>query len=366
MMKKSEKRRGAFTLVEMMITMAILAVIFIPLVKIMMSATKTWWFARAKMTIEQDGRDALSFINKEFQGAYRFSMGNLIYNAGFEGYYNDILDRDQPMLWPAADYGDVMYNRSASSAVVASGYASVTLNAAGSQYAYIGPGGEGFEIIGDAAGTEVMFAFKAKASTNAVVATDVTGSVELFGVPLSPAFDVASGVGISSTTWTEFVSTYTLAPSANYNVVFKTTNGGVIIDEVSVRPIKSVLLDLVAPLTVNVTSYIYVSQTSGGAPGEPESMFRIDNRNTKSGDVIKRLNCYSVEYVAGSPDAGITTRFYNALAENLRQLEFRIELPSEGTNSPITIRLQMGAKVRGDKYGDPTTFTIRKTVYPRK
>lgn len=362
MMKKSEKHRGAFTLVEMMITMAILAIIFIPLVQIMMSATKTWWFARAKMTIEQDGRDALSFINKEFQGAYRFSMGNLIYNAGFEGYYSDILDRNQPMLWPAADYGDVMYNRSASSAVVASGYASVTLIAS-VPYAYNGPGGDGFEIIGDAAGTEVMFTFKAKASTNAVVATDVRGSVELFG---AEQFFVESGVGISSTTWTEFVKIGTLAPSANYNVVFKTTNGGVIIDEVSVRPIKSVLLDIVAPLTVNVTSYIYVSQTSGGAPGEPESMFRIDNRSTKSGDVIKRLNCYSVEYVAGSPDAGIKTRFYNALAENLRQLKFEIELPSEGTNSPITIVMQMGAKVRGDKYGDPTTFTIRKTVYPRR
>ncbi len=364
MMKKSEKHRGAFTLVEMMITMAILAVIFIPLVKIMMSATKTWWFARAKMTIEQDGRDALSFINKDFQGAYRFSMGNLLYNAGFEGYYLDIDDRPQPSIWPKADYGDVFYNRSASTAIVASGYASVTLMAANMPYTYTGPGGGGFEIRGGAGGTQVMFAFKAKASTNAVVATDVTGSVELYG---AVQFSTGSGVGISSTTWTEFVKVSTLTPSVEYNVVFKTTNGGVIIDEVSVRPVSSLLYDF--QLAANVTNYMYVTQTSGGAPGELESMFKIGDRATKSGDIIKRLNCYSVDYVSDGSEWGINARFYNALAENLRHLEFRLDsadLESDGTNAPITIILQMGAKVRGDKYGDPTTFTIRKTVYPRK
>ena len=367
-MKKYEKiaerlkSAKAFTMIEMMITMAILAIIFIPLVKIMTSSVRTWRFARAKMTIEQDGRDALSFMSKEFQGAYRFSMGNLLYNAGFEGYYPDIDDRSQPTLWPPADYGDVTYNRSASTAIVASGYASVTLEVPNAQYAYLGPSGEGFEIIDDGTGgTEVMFAFKAKASTGATVATDITGTVELYG---SVKLTVASGVGISSTTWQEFVSTVTLAPSANYNVVFKTTNGGVIIDDVSVRPISSLLYDFA--LTANVTGYIYVSQTAGGAPGEPESMFKIDERLTKSGHIVKRLNCYSVEYEASSSISGIKTRFYNALAENIRHLEFVIERPSEGTDSPITIILQMGAKVRGRKYGDPTKFTIRKTIYPRK
>jgi len=368
--KKAERLKSvkAFTMIEMMITMAILAIIFIPLVKIMTSSTRTWWFARAKMTIEQDGRDALSFMNKEFQGAYRFSMGNLLYNAGFEGYYPDIDDKSQPTLWPPADYGDVTYNRSASTAIVASGYASVTLEVPNAQYAYLGPSGEGFEIIddGDPDGDgdpEVMFAFKAKASTGAVVATDITGTVELYGsVKLSTGTE--TGVPISSTTWREFVSVGTLAPSANYKVVFKTTNGGVIIDDVSVRLILSRLYDF--DLTSNVTGYIYVSQTAGGAPGEPESMFKIDERLTKSGHIIKRLNCYSVEYEASSSISGIKTRFYNALAENIRQLEFVIESPSEGTDSPITIKLQMGAKVRGRKYGDPTKFTIRKTIYPRK
>ena len=363
--------KNAFTLVEMMITMAILAIIFIPLVQIMMSSTKSWWFARAKMTIEQDGRDALSFINKEFQGAYRFSMGNLIYNAGFEGYYADLLERDQPSLWPPADYGDIVYNRSASSAVVASGYASVTLNVPGATYSYIGPGGNGFEIMDSGAGkTEVMFSFKARASTGALIPTDITGSVELSNAPLSPVFEVASGVGLSSTTWTEFVKISTLTASANYNVSFKTTNGGVLIDEVAVRPMRSILYYFdQSTLATNVTGYMYVSQTSGGAPGEPETLFRVGERRTKSGDIIKRLNCYSVEYESASPDSGIKTRFYNALAENLRYLEFRIDSSNpatEGTNSAITIILQMGAKVRGDKYGDPTTFTIRKTVYPRR
>ena len=362
--KKAGKIRGSkgFTLVEMMITMAILSIVFIPLVKIMMASTKTCWFARAKMTIEQDGRDALSFMNKEFQCAYRFSMGNLLYNAGFEGYYLDMFDRPQPTLWEASDYGDKMYNRTASTAIVASGYASMTLDAAPAHYEYLGPASEGFEIIDDGTGgTEVMFAFKAKASTGAAVATDITGIVELSG---SVKLTVASGVGISSTTWQEFSSTVTLTPSAGYKVVFNTINGGVIIDDVSVRPISSLVYDFA--LTPNVTGYMYVSQTAGGAPGEAESIFKMDERNTKSGHVIKRLNCYSVLYEASSPDSGVTTRFYNALAENIRHLEFKIELPSEGTDSPITIILQMGAKVRGREYGDPTKFTIRKTIYPRK
>jgi len=361
---KAEKIRGSngFTLVEMMITMAILSIVFIPLVKIMMSSTKTWWFARAKMTIEQDGRDALSFINKEFQGAYRFSMGNLLYNAGFEGYYPDIDDRSQPTLWPPADYGDVTYNRTASTAIVASGYASVTLEVANAQYEYSGPEGDGFKILASSGGpTEVMFAFKAKASPAAALATDITGTVELSG---SVKLTAASGVGISSTTWQEFVTVGNLAPSAGYKVVFKTTNGSVIIDDVSVRPISSLVYDFA--LTPNVTGYMYVSQTAGGAPGEAESIFKMDERKTKRGHIIKRLNCYSVLYEASSPDSGVTTRFYNALAENIRHLEFVIELPSEGTDSPITIILQMGAKVRGREYGDPTKFTIRKTIYPRK
>ncbi|MBA3064999.1 hypothetical protein FP828_00730 [bacterium] len=314
------------------------------------------------MTIEQDGRDALSFMNKEFQGAYRFSMGNLLYNAGFEGYYTDIDDRSQPSLWPPIEPGDKFYNRSASTAVVASGYASVTLAVSDARYEYEGPAGEGFEIIDDGTGkTEVMFAFKAKASTGALIATDITGSVELYG---AEKLKVESGVGISSTTWQEFFSTGTLAPAANYKVVFRTANGGVIIDDVSVRPIISRLYDF--EKTANTTGYIYVSQTAGGAPGEPESMFKIDERLTKSGDIIKRLNCYSVIYEASGPMSGIKTRFYNALAENIRSLEFKIESPAEGTNSPITIILQLGAKVRGDKYGDPTKFTLRKTIYPRK
>ncbi|MEA2082094.1 MAG: prepilin-type N-terminal cleavage/methylation domain-containing protein [Elusimicrobiota bacterium] len=366
-MKRQRVKTGGkgFTLVEMMITMAILAIIFIPLVKIMMSATKTWWFARAKMTIEQDGRDALSFMNKEFQGAYRFSMGNLLYNAGFEGYELDMYDRPQPSLWPSADYGDVFYNRSASTAIVASGYASVTLAEANVLYDYTGPAGEGFEILASSGGpTEVMFSFKAKASTGAVFATDITGSVKLSGaVKLS----TGSAVGISSTTWQEFVIVGDLEPAANYNVVFKTTNGGVIIDEVAVRPVSSLLYDFA--MTPNVTSYIYVSQTSGGAPGEAESMFKIGERQTQSGHSIKRLNCYSVDYVASDSDWSVKARFYNALAENLRYLEFKLDsadLVADGTDAPITIILQMGARVKGRKYGDPTTFTIRKTIYPRK
>jgi len=362
--KTAGKIRGSkgFTLVEMMITMAILSIVFIPLVKIMMSSTKTWWFARAKMTIEQDGRDALSFINKEFQGAYRFSMGNLLYNAGFEGYYPDTEDRDQPTLWDPTTYGDTMYNRTASTAIVASGYASVTLEAAPSQYGYCGPAGEGFEIRASSGGpTRVMFAFKAKASTGAIIPTDITGTVELSG---SVILSTGISIDLSSTTWQEFVAVGDLEPSEEYKVVFNTLNGSVIIDDVSVRPISSLVYDFA--LTPNVTGYMYVSQTAGGAPGEAESIFKMDERNTKSGHVIKRLNCYSVVYEASSPDSGVTTRFYNALAENIRHLEFKIELPSEGTDSPITIILQMGAKVRGREYGDPTTFTIRKTIYPRK
>ena len=84
----------------MMITVAILGVIFIPLVRIMTASLKNWWMTRAKLTIQSDGRQAMSYMSKEFQGAYRYSMGNLLYNAGFEGCYMDDLQRNQPYLWP--------------------------------------------------------------------------------------------------------------------------------------------------------------------------------------------------------------------------------------------------------------------------
>ena len=368
--KKNSRRpaHAGFSLVEMMIAVAILAVIFVPLVKIMTASLKTWWFTRAKMTIQSDGREAMSYMSKEFQGAYRYSMGNLLYNAGFEGCFMDSDLKYQPYLWPAANYTDIVYNQTASTVVVASGYASVTLKNGGARYRYTGPEGNGFKIEKD--GTEVVFSFRAKVSSGATAATDITGEVNVqYGANIFSTG--TAGVSLSSTTWQRFVVVGAIPDAAqNYEVAFKTTNGNAVVDEVSVIPTHSVLLDPDSA-NINVSYYMYVSQTAGGAPGEPESLFKIDERMLKGGGIMKRLNCYSVEYSATGAASGVKTRFYNALAENLRKIEFILDAPPtdlavKGPDTPVTIVMQMGTKVKGKSADDPTKFTLRTTIYPRK
>ncbi|MDO8734093.1 MAG: prepilin-type N-terminal cleavage/methylation domain-containing protein, partial [Elusimicrobiota bacterium] len=87
--KMKNKKRGV-TLVELMVVVALMAIIFIPLVQIFKSFTNAWWAGKARMTVQAEARDAMYWFTKDMKGAYRHTIGNLVRNGGFDSGGNTI------------------------------------------------------------------------------------------------------------------------------------------------------------------------------------------------------------------------------------------------------------------------------------
>ncbi len=81
--KLKNKKRGV-TLVELMVVVALMAIIFIPLVQIFKSFTNAWWAGKARMTVQAEARDAMYWFTKDMKSAYRHSIGNMVRNGGFD------------------------------------------------------------------------------------------------------------------------------------------------------------------------------------------------------------------------------------------------------------------------------------------
>ncbi|MBI5573252.1 MAG: prepilin-type N-terminal cleavage/methylation domain-containing protein [Elusimicrobia bacterium] len=77
------KKRGV-TLVELMVVVALMAIIFIPLVQIFKSFTNAWWAGKARMTVQAEARDSMYWFTKDMKSAYRHGVGNLVRNGGFD------------------------------------------------------------------------------------------------------------------------------------------------------------------------------------------------------------------------------------------------------------------------------------------
>lgn len=80
---KNKKINGV-TLVELMVVVALMAIIFIPLVRIFKSFTNAWWAGKARMTIQAEARDAMYWFTKDMKSTYRHTIGNLVRNGGFD------------------------------------------------------------------------------------------------------------------------------------------------------------------------------------------------------------------------------------------------------------------------------------------
>ena len=78
------KKISGVTLVELMVVVALMAIIFIPLVQIFKSFTNAWWAGKARMTVQAEARDAMYWFTKDMKSAYRHGIGNLVRNGGFD------------------------------------------------------------------------------------------------------------------------------------------------------------------------------------------------------------------------------------------------------------------------------------------
>jgi|GEM_PF-6567352 len=67
-----------------MVVVALMAIIFIPLVQIFKSFTNAWWAGKARMTVQAEARDAMYWFTKDMKSAYRHTIGNLVRNGGFD------------------------------------------------------------------------------------------------------------------------------------------------------------------------------------------------------------------------------------------------------------------------------------------
>ncbi|MCD6413655.1 MAG: prepilin-type N-terminal cleavage/methylation domain-containing protein [Elusimicrobia bacterium] len=358
----TENRKKSFTLVEMLITVVILGIVFIPLVKIMVSSLRTWWMSKSKMTIQEDGRETLAYIVNEFKGSFKYSLGSLISNGGFESAtYDQVTGVETPSWWQMPSGDDTVYILSASTDYVSSGVYSIRLHAPGT-YAYNGSGNDGFSTTADI--KNLVFSFKAKAYPGAGP-TDITGEIRQDGVATALlSTGTAGAVTLSSSTWRRFTAVEPTFPSGeNYRVRFNSTNGDVLIDEVSVVPETSIL---VSPTeSANVSGYKYETQVTGGMTSVKETEIRIEQRTSSSGNTINRLCLYRIDSSGGTNPVYVA-RFYNALAENVKELKFILDSPevaTKGPDVPVTIELKLGIEVKFT--GHPTYFTLRTTIFPR-
>ncbi|HAX62198.1 MAG TPA: hypothetical protein DCX95_06585, partial [Elusimicrobia bacterium] len=81
---KLKIKQHGVTLVELMVVVALMAIIFIPLVQIFKSFTNAWWAGKARMTVQAEARDAMYWFTKDMKSAYRHGVGNMIRNGGFD------------------------------------------------------------------------------------------------------------------------------------------------------------------------------------------------------------------------------------------------------------------------------------------
>ena len=351
------KHLTGFTLVELLITMVILAIVFLPLAKIMTSSFRSWWFSKRKMTIQEDGREIMSFLRKEVESAFRFSLGSYVYNGGFEERYET---ENIPAGWVLANAD---FEMTASSSLVYSGFSSVLLHPGGSVYTKLL---DAFKFDVPTNLNNVVFSFKAKTSTT--TPSDITGEVMQAGSPVI----TVSASSVSTSTWQTIVTTATLPQGDDYYVVIRTNNGNICVDEVSLIPQTSILVHPTKSPTMLLDgkpAYTYTSQlfhsadvSAGSSVGYNQSAIRVESRISKSGATIKRLLLYTIQ----SSGDTLKTKFYNALGENINMLEFILdstELATKGPDVPVTIILKMETPVTG---GENIFYTLRTTVYPRQ
>lgn len=77
-------KRDGFTLIEVIVTVAILAIIYAGLMVATNKTIKGWWSLRGSLDLTQKASDAMYWIGQDFRNAKASSMGNIAQNPGLE------------------------------------------------------------------------------------------------------------------------------------------------------------------------------------------------------------------------------------------------------------------------------------------
>jgi len=353
-MEFSINKKG-WTLVELIIVVAILGIIFIPLVRIMHSVLVSWWSGKAKLTIQEDAREILFYITQDLKASKRSTLGSIISNGSFEKYKGDPNNPTiwSPYYWLVSDISDIEYEFTSSTNVVHTGMFSVKIR----ETASITYSSE----ISVPYSTSYIFSYWVRASSgNPTVTAEITGA----GISLSTSIAAPSS-------WGQYVSIVTLPQSdeLGLRITVQDTTGGleeVYIDDVSLTPKDAILLHPNSSL-INVDSYRYESQTTGAKTELDNFELKIETRKDNKGRTINRLMRYYLDFAGDVTNPVPTTLDYNDIGENIYRMEFKYPQPdsvilSKGKDLPVQIILELRIPMPSGE--DYRNYKVTTSIYP--
>ncbi|RLD16780.1 MAG: hypothetical protein DRI36_05180 [Caldiserica bacterium] len=353
--------KKGWTLVELIIVVAIIGIIFVPLVKIMHSVLVGWWSGRAKLTIQEDARDILYFITNDLKASKRTTVGSVIYNGSLEKFSGDPEDQSTwaPYFWYASDIDDIEYEFTESTNVVHSGMYSLRIR-------------EDTSILYT---QDIVIPYESKYIFSYWVrATSGTPSVvaELTATGFSVSVDTSFPVGTVPSNWRQVVWVGTVPQCDDLRIrisvynVHTTELDEVIVDDIALTPKEMVLLDEENPDNENIDAFNYESQTSGGRTELDNFRLLISTRTDNKGRIINRLMRYWVNIEGETTNPQLKTLDYNDIGENVYKVIFRYPQPdsvieSKGKDLPIEFELVMRITMPG---GGERFYRTRTSIYP--
>ncbi|MEA3506646.1 MAG: prepilin-type N-terminal cleavage/methylation domain-containing protein [Elusimicrobiota bacterium] len=361
-MKDIIKKKG-FTLIELMIVVAILGIVVLGLTKVFKTFLDSWWLSRTKLTTQEDAREAAYWIVKEFKGGRRTTLGSIVLNSGFEEGSGD----NVAYFWDidyvsALDPVERRHSSSevASTATVRTGEYSLEITDFKSTGLSKDFESKPFDITNS---TDYLLSgwFRIEGATvNAFGIKDSGGGIDL-SVPNTTPPSEGEWVNFSTTGIINRGTDYYLF--VNYESVTETDT--IYIDDVSLTPVRWVMIDDTG-INVQRSTYYYTTQT--GAGGETEGILHAmvaEEIATSDGDknrlVRKRftqdwsVDDYNAIYNAGN----WRTIGFNALADNISYLSFTQGGASKDT--PVNISIKVTGTPTG---GTEQEFDVRTQVYP--
>ncbi|MDA3793458.1 MAG: prepilin-type N-terminal cleavage/methylation domain-containing protein [Elusimicrobia bacterium] len=356
------KKKG-FTLIELMIVVAILGIVVLGLTSVFKTFLNSWWLARTKLTTQEDAREAAYWIVKDFKGARRTTLGSIVMNSGFERGSGT----DNAYYWK--ELGDAGVSEGASR--ISSSQVSDTATVRTGDYSIeITDVDDGFpyeiesESFGVTSSTDYILSgwFRIEGSTVTEFSVKDSGG--------NSDLNVSATIPASEGEWGPFWATGTLTQDS-YTIFVEyyseTNTNTIYIDDISLTPLSWVMVDNAGSIVPECSTYYYTTQTGAGGETEgPLHALVVEERTTSAGDIINRIvrkelttNWSVSNYDTGVYSGNWRVLGFNTLAENVSYMAFTMGGPSK--ESPLQISLKFTGTPTG---GTQQEFEVRTQVYP--
>ena len=353
------KKKG-FTLVELMIVVAILGIIILPLTRIFRLFVDIWWQSRAKLTTQQEAREAAYWIVKEFKGSRRTTLGSILINGGFERGIDG---------WNIANSSGAA--RESSSSVVAT--------------STVRTGDHSLSVSGINTNSRIFSErFTVTFSTDYILSGwfRINGAtITTFGVENAwGTIDLSTGTpvgGITSTAgsgdariWENRFAVGNLIVGTDYRIRIDynaDSDDTIYIDDVSLTPQR---WSMVSGGNIVNSTFYYTSQVGvGGELEAPLHSMVVVSRPRRGGDNVNQLarkrigneGSYADVYDGGN----WRTLGFNRLAENIHSLTFSYDEDAvvvSGKEIPLNIDIEFRSDI--PRQDEPRRFPVNTQVYP--